>query len=495
MSRSYRQTGVDAIIAIVLFIVLAASAFAQSSGPVQSAVDRLARRLGIAAQHVEVVSAEQVAWPTSALGVERRGRMALQVITPGYRVVLKAQGKQFEYHTDSGRRVVLARIEAGPSPDKVSGGPGGDAAQRLRQDLADRLKLTVDKVQVVAMVPTAFPDTSLGLSRPGEAYAMMITNGHVAILSAGHARYLYTCAGAAMRYGGPLASWGYSALYIQRVPMEPNLNGNLMQVSLCGTNPKLVLAGVNGFSPQRDGSVIGKRRTSRSGHELLYVAPGKYGDVVKLAGAFDFGDAAVKPETSQWVAFSRPMVGATWQVTGGKLDGARDMAPVDLPPGTRPQRLYWHQQNPAAALDLEGRTVHYELVREGEHYAWRQQQGFFPPEEEHMMLNKSESLEVRTEMVGDKPVTRVSTVWFTGAETRVATIEGFKLTELSLSIGKRFAFLFGSMEDRQVGLTVDTMTGEVLRTVEGPTAKARLLLAPSAGLRTFEEAFRQAAEQ
>jgi hypothetical protein len=32
--------------------------------------------------------------------------MYLQVITPGYRVILEAQGKQYTYHTDTRRQVV-----------------------------------------------------------------------------------------------------------------------------------------------------------------------------------------------------------------------------------------------------------------------------------------------------------------------------------------------------------------------------------------------------
>jgi hypothetical protein len=33
--------------------------------------------------------------------------MYAQVITPGYRVVLEAGGQRYEYHTDTGRFVVL----------------------------------------------------------------------------------------------------------------------------------------------------------------------------------------------------------------------------------------------------------------------------------------------------------------------------------------------------------------------------------------------------
>ena len=67
----------------------------------------LARRLGLKAEAVKVVSLEGVEWRDTSLGCPKPGMMYAQVITPGFKVVLKAEGKTYEYHTDRGSQVIL----------------------------------------------------------------------------------------------------------------------------------------------------------------------------------------------------------------------------------------------------------------------------------------------------------------------------------------------------------------------------------------------------
>ncbi len=58
-----------------------------------------------------MVSVEAVDWPDGCLGVQTPGVMCTMVITPGYRVILEADGKQYEYHTNaSGDVVRLAAV-------------------------------------------------------------------------------------------------------------------------------------------------------------------------------------------------------------------------------------------------------------------------------------------------------------------------------------------------------------------------------------------------
>ncbi len=59
---------------------------------------------------VVVVSAEEVEWPDSCLGAAKPDEMCLQVITPGYRVILEHRGQRYEFHTNAdGSRVVEAQ--------------------------------------------------------------------------------------------------------------------------------------------------------------------------------------------------------------------------------------------------------------------------------------------------------------------------------------------------------------------------------------------------
>jgi len=78
----------------------------------QEQVTEIARRdlasaLGIDVDAIVVVSAEAVAWPDACLGAAEPGTVCAQVITPGFKIVLKSGGEQYEYHTDEGSRAVL----------------------------------------------------------------------------------------------------------------------------------------------------------------------------------------------------------------------------------------------------------------------------------------------------------------------------------------------------------------------------------------------------
>jgi hypothetical protein len=75
--------------------------------PSRLAREDLARRLGLKPESVKVVSVEEVDWRDTSLGCPKPGMMYAQVITPGFRVVLKAGGKTYEYHTDRGSQVIL----------------------------------------------------------------------------------------------------------------------------------------------------------------------------------------------------------------------------------------------------------------------------------------------------------------------------------------------------------------------------------------------------
>ena len=80
--------------------------------PEERAAQQAARRLlveraGVAPGDVAVVSSEAVEWPDSSLGCPRPGMMYAQVITPGFKVTLHAEGEAYEVHTDEGRSAVL----------------------------------------------------------------------------------------------------------------------------------------------------------------------------------------------------------------------------------------------------------------------------------------------------------------------------------------------------------------------------------------------------
>jgi len=74
---------------------------------VEAVVADLAGRLGISAQEVTVEQVKAVQWPDSSMGCPQPGYMYTQVITPGYQIILKAQGKSYDYRTDESGGFVL----------------------------------------------------------------------------------------------------------------------------------------------------------------------------------------------------------------------------------------------------------------------------------------------------------------------------------------------------------------------------------------------------
>jgi hypothetical protein len=80
---------------------------------VTAAVDDLAGRLGIEPSDVTIVDARSVTWGDGSLGCPKPGMMYTQVLVDGTLVVLKAGGKQYEYH--GGDPLVLCENPRPPS--------------------------------------------------------------------------------------------------------------------------------------------------------------------------------------------------------------------------------------------------------------------------------------------------------------------------------------------------------------------------------------------
>ena len=89
---------------------------AASQPLVDMAKQALAKDLGIASDDIRLVAIEAVEWNDSSLGCPQPDQAYLQVITPGYRIVLETQGQRYEYHTD--QRGTVVRCDA---PQNSSG--------------------------------------------------------------------------------------------------------------------------------------------------------------------------------------------------------------------------------------------------------------------------------------------------------------------------------------------------------------------------------------
>ncbi len=63
----------------------------------------LTTRAKVAPDAITLTSAQAVEWNDSSLGCPMEGQMYLQVITPGYLIVLEAAGKEWKYHASTNR--------------------------------------------------------------------------------------------------------------------------------------------------------------------------------------------------------------------------------------------------------------------------------------------------------------------------------------------------------------------------------------------------------
>lgn len=86
-----------------------AKAAPSSETAVAAAIADLSKQTGLPAEQINVDSVTAMEWPDSSLGCPQEGMMYAQVITPGYLIVLSAQGQTYEYHADQKTNVVLCK--------------------------------------------------------------------------------------------------------------------------------------------------------------------------------------------------------------------------------------------------------------------------------------------------------------------------------------------------------------------------------------------------
>jgi hypothetical protein len=181
---------------------------------VRLAVEDLAKRLDLATEEMRLVSVEAVDWPDTSLGCPQPGMMYAQVITPGYRIVLETQEETYDYHTDTGDHIILCQSEGrsqeseapatpsaatGSQPLAVAEPPAGaeppegteEVVRLAVEDLAKRLGLAPEAIQLISVEAMKWSDTSLGCPQPGMMYAQVITPGFLVVLEAEGEEYDY----------------------------------------------------------------------------------------------------------------------------------------------------------------------------------------------------------------------------------------------------------------------------------------------------------------
>jgi hypothetical protein len=176
-------------------------------------LDDLLERLDAGREAIAVEQAERVIWPDGSIGCPQPGMMYTQALVPGYRIVLRVGDERFDYHASERGYFVLCEGGLAPvasPPAQVVGEvtmptsptiptPSSAGLQGLladaKEDLALRLSIPIEHIDLVELSPVVWPDGGLGCPEPGVAYTQVQQEGLLIRLRAGKQIYPYHSGG------------------------------------------------------------------------------------------------------------------------------------------------------------------------------------------------------------------------------------------------------------------------------------------------------------
>lgn len=157
-----------------------------AAAAIEAARAALAARENVPAEEIELVSSEPMEWTDSCLGLGGPAESCLQVITPGWLVILRLPGggdTVVEARTDQTGETVRFQETADPATELPV------AAVRAREELAAELGVDLETVQVLSFEQEEWPDSCLGMAGPDEMCLQVITPGWRILLSANGETY------------------------------------------------------------------------------------------------------------------------------------------------------------------------------------------------------------------------------------------------------------------------------------------------------------------
>lgn len=160
-------------------------------GAARLAIDVLASDLGISPDEIEVDSVRAIEWRDSSLGCPKPGVAYRDVITPGFKVILRVS-KEIHVVHQAGNRAF--RCEQNKNLGGMTArGDLSFGAQLIaaRRDLAARLGVSERDIKFVAAESRMFNDASLGCPEPGMQYAQAQVNGWVLTFQRGERLFTY----------------------------------------------------------------------------------------------------------------------------------------------------------------------------------------------------------------------------------------------------------------------------------------------------------------
>ena len=128
----------------------------------RQAVQVVAEELGLSPSSIEVDSIRSVRWRDSSLGCPKPDRAYLQVVSPGHKITLRAQGRFYFVHESRGRAFLCVPDPKKKAPPERISLVWGPHAMAARRDLSARLKVPEKEIRIVSARPAAWTDGRMG---------------------------------------------------------------------------------------------------------------------------------------------------------------------------------------------------------------------------------------------------------------------------------------------------------------------------------------------
>ena len=121
------------------------------------------------------------------------------MVTPGFRILLDADGERYMYHTGNQQRVVYCGTEGAR---RFLGGESAETINLAEYDLTRRLGISADSIDYVAVIRQEFPTDAFNCRTTKERIAWdespVVTQGETILLNAAGRKYEYHASDHAM---------------------------------------------------------------------------------------------------------------------------------------------------------------------------------------------------------------------------------------------------------------------------------------------------------
>ena len=157
----------------------------------------LVERTGAEREANKISRAEAVVWNDGSLGCPKPGEFYIQVLMSGYWVVLEVDEIEYDYRANDSGYFTLCEGKGSPAmpPHDPIDDIDNPLVVQARQDLAYRLGIPLEEIEVLSFEAVVWPDASLGCPQPGMEYLQVPKDGALIRLHAEGQDYDYHSGG------------------------------------------------------------------------------------------------------------------------------------------------------------------------------------------------------------------------------------------------------------------------------------------------------------